>query len=251
MLLQPLRGPGVRAHLAGMNYASRAPALGRAGLSVSDNLWKTYRWMSLGLALTGVVAMGVAGSPSAVEFLFANRFLFYVLMFAQLGLVVAFSAVAQRVSTVTAAAMFLTYAALSGVTFSTIFLVYTASSIAKVFFITGGSFAGLSVFGAITKADLSGVGRFAIFAVIGILIASLVNIFMASTGLDWLISIVGVIAFGALTAYDTQKLKEMFAEGEVRGNLAIVGALTLYLDFINMFLLLLRLVGGRRGSSEY
>lgn len=233
-----------------MNYATQARDVGRSSATVSDMLWTSYRWMSIGLAVTGIVAVGVAGTPAAIEFLLTNRIVFYGLMFAQLGLVFAFSAAAQRVSTVAAAAMFLTYAALSGVTFSTIFLVYTASSIAKVFFITGGAFAGLSAFGAVTKKDLSGIGRFAIFAVIGILIASVVNMFMASSGLDWIISIVGVIAFGALTAYDTQKLKTMFAAGDARANLPLVGALTLYLDFINMFLFLLRLFGGRR-SSDY
>jgi hypothetical protein len=131
---------------------------------------------------------------------------------------------------------------------STIFLVYTASSIAKVFFITAGAFGGLSVFGLVTKSDLSAIGRFAIFAVIGIVIASVVNIFLRSTGLDWVLSIVGVLVFGALTAYDTQKLKDMFASGDVHANLPLVGALTLYLDFINMFLFLLRLFGGRRSD---
>ncbi len=239
-----------------MNYApqgypsyAQKPSLTR--VSPSDMLWKSYRWMSIGLALTGLVAMGIASSPSAVELLFGNRILFMLVMLAQFGLVIGFSAAAPRVSTTAAAAMFLGYAALSGVTFSSIFLIYTATSIAKVFFITGGAFAGLSVFGAVTKRDLSSIGRFALFAVIGIIIASLVNMFLASTSLDWLISIVGVVVFGALTAYDTQKLKEMFASGEVRGNLALVGALTLYLDFINMFLFLLRIFGGRRGSSDY
>jgi FtsH-binding integral membrane protein len=175
-----------------------------------------------------------------------NKLVFYGLLFAQLGLVFGFSAVAQRVSTVAAAAMFFAYAALTGVTFSVLFLVYTLGSIAGVFFVTAGAFAGLSVFGLFTKRDLSAIGRFAIFALIGVILATVLNIFVASSGLAFLINIVGVVLFAALTAYDTQKLKEMFASGETHANLPLIGALTLYLDFINMFLFLLRLGGSRR-----
>ena len=142
--------------------------------------------------------------------------------------------------------MFFAYAALTGVTFSTLFLVYTASSIASTFFITGGAFAGLSAFGALTKADLTPIGRFGFFVLIGVIIASLVNMFLHSSGLDWIITYGGVLLFAGLTAYDTQRLKEIFASGETSANLPIVGALTLYLDFINMFLFLLRLLGDRR-----
>ncbi len=230
----------------GMNYARQSAI--STGSSVSDALWGTYRWMTLGLGITGIVALVTASTPAMLDIVLGNRIVFYALLFAQLGLVFAFSGLATRVSTAAAAAMFLSYAALSGLTMSTIFLVYTASSIAKVFFITAGAFGGLSVFGLVTKSDLSAIGRFAIFAVIGIVIASVVNIFLRSTGLDWVLSIVGVLVFGALTAYDTQKLKDMFASGDVHANLPLVGALTLYLDFINMFLFLLRLFGGRRSD---
>jgi len=227
-----------------MQYAQLRPRA-IAEDQAASALWVTYRWMTLGLATTGLVALVVANSPAMLA-LFLGTPLFYVLIFGQLGLVMALSWAAPRVSTVAAVAMFFAYAALTGVTFSTIFLVYSLGSIAQVFLITAGAFAGLSAVGFFTKSDLSAIGRFAIFALIGLIIASIVNIFLHSTGLDWLISIGGVLIFAGLTAYDTQRLKMMFAEG-VGGNLAIVGALILYLDFINMFLFLLRLFGrGRR-----
>jgi uncharacterized protein len=214
--------------------------------NVNDILWVTYRWMSLGLALTGIVAWAVAHSPAALGMLFEHRAVFYVLMFAQLGLVFAFSSLAPRVSTGVAATMFFAYAALTGVTFSTLFLVYTSSSIAQTFFITAGAFAGLSVFGATTKRDLSPIGRFAFFAVIGLVIASVVNIWLASSALMWITTYAGILIFAGLTAYDTQKLKQMYAYQGAAGNLALIGALMLYLDFINMFLFLIRLTGSRR-----
>jgi FtsH-binding integral membrane protein len=229
-----------------MEYAGRGSLAISRESRISDALWVTYRWMTLGLATTGVVAMGVAHSPALVEALLQNRILFYGMLFAQLGLVMAFSSMAVRVSTAAAALMFFAYAALTGVTFSTLFLVYTASSIAGTFFVTAGAFAGLSVFGAATKRDLSAIGRFALFAIIGIVLASLVNMFMRSSGLDLLISVVGVVLFAGLTAYDTQRLKEIFRSGGSVANLPLVGALTLYLDFINMFLFLLRFLGDRR-----
>lgn len=228
-----------------MNYATRTPLAPSTGL-VSDALWVTYRWMTLGLALTGVVAMGVASSPALLEILLGSRFLFFGLFIAQIGLVVAFSTMAHRVSSAAAAAMFLAYAGLTGVTLSTIFLIYTATSIAMTFFVTAGAYAGLSVVGLVTKRDLSAIGRFAIFALVGIILASIVNMFVASSGLHFMLSIAGVLVFGALTAYDTQKLRNLFASGEVHGNMPLVGALTLYLDFVNMFLFLLRLFGSRR-----
>jgi len=228
-----------------MNYA-RPQSLDLPRESASDALWVTYRWMTLGLATTGLVALGVAHSPDLVELLLGNRLLFYVLLFAQLGLVVWLSAAANRLSTVAAATLFFAYAGLTGVTFSTLFLVYTASSIASTFFVTAGAFAGLSAVGLFTRRDLSAVGRFAIFALVGIILASIVNMFLQSTGLQWIVTIGGVLLFAALTAYDTQRLKRIFASGQASANLPIVGALTLYLDFINMFLFLLRIGGNRR-----
>jgi len=231
-----------------MHYASQPDARfrARALAPASDALWGTYRWMTLGLAVTGLVALGVASSPAALALILGNPIVFWGLLLAQLGVVVGFSAAATRASTATVATMFLAYAALTGVTFSTLFLVYAASSIAGVFFITAGAFAGLSAVGYVTRADLGAVGRFAIFALIGLLLASVVNLFLQSSGLQWLVSVVGVLLFGALTAYDTQKLKRIFASGEAHANMPLVGALTLYLDFVNMFLFLLRLFGRRR-----
>lgn len=230
-----------------MNYAGSRP-LAPARAQVSDALWITYRWMTLGLATTGAVALVVASSPTLVAALLGNHILFYALLFGQLGLVVAFSAMATRVSTGVAALMFFAYAGLTGVTFSTLFLVYTASSIAATFFVTAGAFAGLSAVGLVTRRDLSAVGRFALFALIGIILASIANFFLRSSGLEWLITFAGVLIFAGLTAYDTQRLKNLFAQGGTNANLPLVGALTLYLDFINMFLFLLRIFGGRRQS---
>lgn len=214
--------------------------------SANDILWVTYRWMSVGLAITGMVAWLVAHSQAALELFVGNRIVFYGLMFAQLGLVIAFSASVTRVSTAAAAAMFFSYAALTGVTFSVLFLAFTASSIASTFFVTAGTFAGLSVFGATTKRDLSVVGRFALFALIGLIIASVVNIWLASPALMWISTYAGILIFAALTAYDTQQLKEMYRAQGNTGNLALRGALKLYLDFINMFIYLLNLFGRRR-----
>jgi FtsH-binding integral membrane protein len=230
-----------------MDYASRGAIEAARGRDrVSDALWVTYRWMSLGLATTGVVALALAHSPAALEALVSNRILFYALLFGQLGLVVGFSSMATRVSTTAAALMFFAYAALTGVTFSTLFLVYTATSIAATFFVTAGAFAGLSIFGAVTRVDLSPIGRFGFFALIGIILASVVNMFLHSSGLEWILTFGGVLLFAGLTAYDTQKLKTLYASADATGNLPLVGALTLYLDFVNMFLFLLRIMGDRR-----
>lgn len=227
-------------------YQSAVAPLPAHAESANDFLWVTYRWMSLGLAITGAVALLVSRSPAALSFFVENRIVFFGLMIAQLGLVIAFSSVVDRVGTPAAAAMFFTYAALTGVTFSVLFLVYTASSIASTFFVTAGAFAGLSLFGSVTKRDLSIVGRFAFFALIGLILASVVNIFLKSSSLMWLTTFAGVGIFGALTAYDTQRLRAMHADGYGSSNLALRGALMLYLDFINMFLFLLRLFGRRR-----
>jgi FtsH-binding integral membrane protein len=230
-----------------MDYASqRGGAVAAARDSASDALWVTYRWMTLGLATTGLVALLVANSPATLEALLGNRILFYGLLFGQLGLVFAFSSLATRVSTAAAAAMFFGYAALTGVTFATLFVVYTSSSIASTFFVTAGAFGGLSLFGAVTKRDLSVIGRFGFFVLIGVVLAMLANMFLHSSALELGITIVGVVLFAGLTAYDTQRIKAMFQTMGTGANLPLVGALTLYLDFINMFLFLLRLLGRRR-----
>ncbi|AKU97311.1 membrane protein [Labilithrix luteola] len=228
-----------------MYYASPRE-LERVRAHANDALWITYRWMTLGLATTGIVALLTASSPAMLNLIFGNRLVFWGLIIAQLGLVFSFTAAAARARTATVATMFFAYAALTGLTFASLFLIYTGASIASVFFITAGAFGGLSAVGLFTKRDLSAIGRFAIFALFGIIIASIVNIFVASAGFSFLVSIAGVLIFGALTAYDTQKLKNMYASGEVHANVPLVGALVLYLDFVNMFLFLLRLFGSRR-----
>jgi len=230
-----------------MNYATpQRQSIGTSAQAVTDALWRTYFWMSAGLGVTGLVAMAVASSAAATQMILGNRVVFYVLLFAQLGFVWGFRSIAARVSTPVAGAAFLAYSALTGATTSVIFFVYTMTSIASVFFITAGAFAGLSVVGLVIKRDLSAIGRFAIFAVIGLLIAMVVNMFVASSGLNLAIAAIGVLIFAALTAYDTQKLKQLFASGEVQGNLPLIGALVLYIDFLNMFLFMLQLFGGRR-----
>jgi uncharacterized protein len=213
-------------------------------------LGKVYRNMALGLGVTGVVALLVASSPGAMEFFIMNRGVMFLMIIAQLVMVFAFTGLLSRVSAGTAAAMFFAYAALTGVTFSTIFLVYTRGSIAGTFFVTAGAFAGLSAYGYVTKRNLDGFGSFLFMGLIGLVLASIVNIFLGSPAIYWLTTFMGVIVFTGLAAYDTAKLKQLAAMSDVSGDrgrkLALQGALTLYLDFINLFLMLLRLFGDRR-----
>jgi FtsH-binding integral membrane protein len=237
-----------------VNVGSGFGALGgRANVSAeaaNTFLGRVYRMMALGLGITGVVALLVASSPAALGFFVMNRGVMMLLIVAQLVTVFAFTSLLGRVSAGTAAAMFFGYAALSGVTFSTIFLVYTSASIAGTFFVTAGAFAGLSAYGAITKRNLDGLGSFLFMGLIGLVLASLVNIFLGSSAIYWLTTFMGVIVFTGLTAYDTAKLKQLAAMTDVSGDhgrkLALQGALMLYLDFINLFLMLLRLFGDRR-----
>jgi FtsH-binding integral membrane protein len=213
-------------------------------------LGRVYRMMALGLGVTGVVAMLVASSPAAMEFLVMNRGVMMLLFIAQLVMVFAFTGLLSRVSAVTAAGMFFAYAALTGITFSSIFLVYTGGSIAGTFFVTAGAFAGLSAYGYVTKRNLDGLGSFLFMGLIGLVLASIVNIFLGSPAIYWLTTFMGVIVFTGLAAYDTAKLKQLAATTDVSGDhgrkLALQGALMLYLDFINLFLMLLRLFGDRR-----
>ncbi|HYP76530.1 MAG TPA: Bax inhibitor-1/YccA family protein [Polyangiaceae bacterium] len=209
---------------------------------------KVYAYMAGGLFATGVTALAVASSESLVNTILQNRILFYGLLIAEFIMVLAFSKVVEKLSTPAAAAFFFAYAVLNGVTMSIIFMVYTASSIASTFFVTAGTFGALSVYGYATKRDLTGVGNFAIMGLIGLVIASIVNIFLNSPMMYWLTTFVGVIVFTALTAYDTQKLKQfaLANDADQQSKVALQGALMLYLDFINLFLYLLRLFGRRR-----
>ncbi|WP_027716480.1 Bax inhibitor-1/YccA family protein [Desulfuromonas sp. TF] len=228
------------------NVLSSAPA----GAVAASFFPRVYGWMTAGLGLTALVALFTLSSQSMLDLIFGNRMVFYGLIIAELGLVIALSAAIQRISAATATLMFLLYSALSGVTFSAIFMVYTRGSIASTFFVAAGTFPAMSLYGMATKRDLTGWGSFFFMGLIGIVIASVVNIFLQSEMIYWVTSYIGVFVFVGLTAYDTQKLKMIgqagFADGESRQKEAILGALRLYLDFINLFLMLLRVMGNRR-----
>lgn len=211
---------------------------------------KVYGWMSLALAATGFTSLYVAATPSIMTALLETRFLFYGLIIGELVLVMTLSAAIARFSSQVAMLIFFAYAILNGVTFSLIFLIYTTSSIASTFFITAGTFGVMSFFGYVTKRDLTGVGHFMTMGLIGLIIASVVNIFLNNSTIYWMTTYIGIFIFVGLTAYDTQKIKAMNIIGnegtdEDRKE-AIMGALKLYLDFINLFLLLLRITGSRR-----
>jgi len=204
--------------------------------------------MFVGLGVTAAVALGVAGSPTLVQAIATNGILLGALVIGQLGLVFFLSARVAKLSPAAASGLFLLYAALNGLLFAFIFLVYTGTSIATTFLVTAGMFGALALYGSTTKRSLAGVGQFMFMGLVGLILASLVGFFVKSDGLQFVISIVGVIVFTGLTAWDAQRLKVMAAsvpEGQV-GSYAVVGALSLYLDFINLFLFLLRFLGGRR-----
>jgi len=222
----------------------------RAIEAQSEFIRRVYNWMCIGLATTAVVALFTASSQTMLQIIFGTPMVFFGLIIAELGLVIALSAAINRLQASTAALLFFIYSALNGLTLSAIFLAYTQASIASTFFITAGTFAAMSIYGYSTKRDLTSWGSFLFMGLIGVVIASVVNIFLHSPAVYWLITIAGVIVFVGLTAYDTQKIKEMahrgFADSEMERKGAVIGALRLYLDFINLFLLLLRIFGNRR-----
>lgn len=212
---------------------------------------KVYLWMTLALAMTGLTAMYVAQNESLVYSIVTSRGLLLGLLIAEIALVWILSARIMRMSFPVAGLMFAAYSVLNGVTLSFIFLVYTASSIASTFFITAGTFGAMTLFGMFTKRNLSTVGRFLFMALIGLIIASVVNIFWANSALYWGITYIGVLIFCGLTAYDTQKMKEILMLSQDAGDtnlmkIALMCSLSLYLDFINLFLYLLRIFGDRR-----
>ena len=215
---------------------------------VTAFLRKVYGWMVVGLGVTAAVAFGVAGSPALVAAIFGNPILFFGLIIAELGLVFFLSARVNKIAPATAAVLFLIYSALNGATLSMVLLAYTGTSIATTFAVTAGMFGALALFGTTTKRSLAGVGQFFFMGLIGLLLASVVGIFWRSDTLQFVISVVGVLVFTGLTAWDAQRLKMMAATvpEERFGSYAVVGALSLYLDFINLFLFLLRFIGGRR-----
>ena len=208
---------------------------------------RVYNYMTIGLVVTGLVALLTASSPAAMNAIYGTP-LKWLVMLAPLGFVMFLSFGIHRMSFMTAQAVFWVFCTVMGVSLSYIFMVYTGGSIARVFFITAGAFAGLSLFAYTTKKDLSGMGTFLFMGLIGIIIASVVNIFLASSALHFAISVIGVLVFSGLTAYDTQNIKNEYSEfhdQETAGKLAIMGSLRLYLDFINLFIMLLRLFGNR------
>jgi FtsH-binding integral membrane protein len=208
---------------------------------------RVYNYMASALVLTGVVAYAVANTEVLFNAIFGTG-LAWVVILAPLGMVFFLSARVNKMSVTAAQTTFWLFAALMGMSLASIFVIYTQESIARVFFITAATFAGMSLYGYTTKRDLTGMGSFLMMGLIGIIIASIVNFFLASSALHFAISVIGVLIFVGLTAYDTQKIKESYAasdSGDVASKKAIMGALRLYLDFINLFLMMLRLFGNR------
>jgi FtsH-binding integral membrane protein len=226
------------------------PAIGaRVDIDVGlrDYMLRIYNYMASGLALTGIVAYVFA--QSGMYLAIARTPLIWLVMLAPLGLVMWLSYGINRMQAATAQAIFWLYAGLMGISLASVFLVFTGESVARVFFITAGTFAAMSLYGYTTQRDLSQWGSFLFMGLIGIVIASLVNLFLVSSALQFAISVIGVIVFTGLTAYDTQSIKEMYVaydDGEIAGKKAVMGALRLYLDFINLFMMLMQLMGTRR-----
>lgn len=226
-------------------------SLGKEQNAVFAKLMRSvYLWMVLALVITGLTAAYVASSPAYISALMNNSILFYGVIIAELALVFILSGRIHKMSFTSASLMFILYSLLTGVSLSTIFLAYTESSIATTFLITAGTFGTMSLVGLVTKKDLSKLGGILLMALIGLIIATVVNIFLVSDTLGWIINYVGVLIFVGLTAYDTQKIKQMMREygtdiNEQTQKMALMGSLSLYLDFINMFLYLLRIFGNR------
>ncbi len=224
----------------------------RTEVLVNSFVRSVYNWMCIGLALTGFIAYYVSSSEAMVRLVFGNSFVFLLLILAELALVFSISGMVNRMSAGTATALFVLYSALNGVTLSFIFLAYARASIASTFFICSATFLGCSIYGWTTKRDLTSWGGFLMMGLIGIIIASLVNMFFRSSSVSMIVSYIGVLVFVGLSAYDTQKVKNMALtqpadlDGAVIRKGAILGALSLYLDFINLFLLLLRIFGQSR-----
>jgi uncharacterized protein len=222
------------------------------GVRERSILRNVYLWMTGGLALTAVVALGVASNPTIIRTLVSSRFLFIGLFVAELAVVWVLSARIMKLSPAAAVGGFATYAVLNGVTLSIIFLAYTRSHVSTAFFVTAGTFAGMSLFAVTTKRDLSRVGSYLVYGLWGIIVASLVNFFLRSSVVEWIVSYVGVALFLGLTAYDTQLIKRWSeqAGGEIAEadyiRISILGALKLYLDFVNLFLFFLRIFGRRK-----
>ena len=234
------------------NYNRSYVSPGRdRSLSFPSLMRSVYIWMALALAVTGLTAMTIATQPQIVYAIFANRAIFWMLLLAELGMVIYLSARIMSMSFATAGIVFVVYALLNGVTLSSLFMAYTAESIAQTFFVTAGTFGAMAVIGFLVKRDLSAIGRFFYMALIGLIIATVANAFFHNSGLAMICNYAGVVIFSGLTAYDTQKIKNMLVQfGDRRDEtvmkLALLGSLSLYLDFLNLFLYLLRFLGNRR-----
>jgi len=222
-----------------------------AQIQVNTFIRSVYNWMAIGLGLTGFTALYVSNSETMLKLIFGNQLIFFGLIIGELVLVFSLASRVNKMQASTATSLFVLYAALNGVTLSAIFLIYTRSSITSTFFICAATFVASSIYGMITKRDLTSMGQFMFMGLIGIVIASVVNLFVRSSGMSLIVSYIGVIVFVGLTAYDTQKLRTMALsqpaglDGATVRKGAILGALTLYLDFINLFLMLLRILGSR------
>lgn len=234
-----------------MDRFPRSESIVQARSGLQTYMAQVYGWMTVGLLLTAFIAWYAANSSAFMELLYTNRIFFFGLVIAQLAVVFVLSGLVNRLSAGVMTTLFMLYSVLTGLTLSSIFIIYTASSIASTFVVTGGMFGVMSLWGYTTKRDLSGLGNMLFMALIGIILASLVNFWLKSEALMWAVTYIGVVVFVGLTAYDTQKLKNIGEQIDVRdsSNLrkySILGALTLYLDFINLFLMLLRIFGNRR-----
>jgi len=222
-----------------------------AQIQVNTFIRSVYNWMAIGLGLTGFTALYVSNSETMLKLIFGNQLIFFGLIIGELVLVFSLASRVNKMQASTATSLFVLYAALNGVTLSAIFLIYTRSSITSTFFICAATFVVSSIYGMVTKRDLTSMGQFMFMGLIGIVIASVVNLFVRSSGMSLIVSYIGVIVFVGLTAYDTQKLRTMALsqpagiDGATVRKGAILGALTLYLDFINLFLMLLRILGSR------
>jgi hypothetical protein len=228
--------------------AFEAGALTVSADRVTAFLRKVYGWMFVGLGITAATAFAVASSPALISAIFGNWMVFGILIVAEIGLVIGLSARVDRMAARTAAMLFLIYSALNGATLSVVLLAFTGTSIATTFVVAGAMFGALALYGTTTKRSLAGIGQFFFMGLIGLVLASVVGLFWKAPGLQFGISVVGVLVFTGLTAWDSQRLKAMAAvtpDNQVAGR-AVVGALALYLDFVNLFLFLLRFLGARR-----
>jgi uncharacterized protein len=220
-----------------------------AQLRQSSITSQVYAWMTAGLLVTGAVATATANSPALLNLIFGNPFAIWILFIVEIGMVIGLSAAINRLSPGAATALFLAYSAVNGLTLASIFLVYTSASIASTFFITASMFGVMSVYGYVTKRDLTRLGNLLVMGLIGFVIASVVNLFLQSAALYWIVTYAGILIFVGLIARDTQKIKQLSQQATDDSSarrIAILGSLMLYLDFINLFLLLLRIFGGRR-----